>query len=389
MSYFAPYLNSSGLHIPSYTDIINYYVAQAQSIFGSNIYIDNDSQDYQLLSMFASAASDAMGLCQLAVNNESPSTAIGSGLASIVKLNGLAKKIATYSTCAVTLTGAPGSTVTSGVVQDVSGYKWDLPTPIVFPAGGTIIVTATCETVGAITAAIGDIQSIVNNQYGWYSVTNDVAATAGAPIETDLALRTRQSVSVEAPSQTPFQGTLAAVAAVSDVTRYGGEENSTSDTDANGVPAHSIAVVVEGGTDSDIATAIANHKTTGCGTYGTTAVALPANYSISGNTCFSRPTYDTVAVDITVTPLTGYTSAIQAQLITNIQNYINALSIGTSVQASSLYYPALAAMADQNNASFAINSITVNLNGGAFGSSATIGWNEVAQAGAVTVRGGY
>lgn len=382
-------MDASGLHTPSYDDIIAYYIAQAKSIFGSDIYIDNDSQDYQLMSMFAQASSDAMNLCQLAVNNESPATAVGAGLASVVKINGLAKKTATYSTDAVDLTGNPGSTIVSGVVQDVSGYKWDLPSPLTFPTGGALTVTATCETIGAVTAAIGDIQSIVNSQYGWYSVYNSVAATPGAPIESDLALRTRQSVSVEIPSQTPFQGTIAAVAAVEGVTRYGGEENSAAAADSNGVPAHSIAIVAEGGADTDIATAIANHKTTGCGTYGTTAVALPANYSISGNTCFSRPTYDTIAVNITVTPLTGYSSAVQAQMIANIENYLNTLPIGASVQASSLYYPALAAMADQNTASFGINSITVNLNGGSFGSSAAIAWNEVAKAGAVTVTGGY
>lgn len=389
MAYFAPYIDEAGLHVPSYSDILSYLVGQAQSIFGTDIYLDDDSQDYQYLSSIASSLSDAMGLCQLAVNNQSPQTATGAGLASIVKLNGLQAKAATYSTCPVVLTGAPGTTINSGIVQDVSGYKWDLPASVTIPAEGSITATATCETSGAITAAIGDISRIVNGQYNWYAVINNVAATPGIAAETDQQLRARQFVSVELPSQTPLDGTIAAIAAVDGVTRSKVYENATNSTDTNGIPAYSIAPVVEGGADSDVATSIATHKTIGCGTYGSTQIALPDNYSISGNTSFSRPTYAVIAVAITVVPLAGYTQAVQNQMIANIQNYLNTMQIGTSVQASALYLPALTAMANIGSPSFTISSLSISKNGGSLGSIADIAWNEVSQAGAVTVTGGY
>jgi uncharacterized phage protein gp47/JayE len=326
-----------------------------------------------------------MQLCQLAVNNQSPATAIGTALDSSVKANGLVRKVATYSTCLVTITGTAGTNIPTGVVQDVSGYLWDLPLNSVIPTGGILSVTVTCETSGTVVANIGDIQSIVTPQYGWTSVTNAIVATPGVPTETDQELRIRQGTSVSMPSQTTINGTSAAIQAVDGVNRSYVYENKTAITDGNGVPAHSIAPVVEGGAQNDIAAAIATGKTEGCGTYGTTSVTLPVSYSIGGTTNYSVPIYDTIAVDITVLQLVGYTQAIQTQMIANIQSYLNELPIGTAVQASSLYIPALMTAPT----TFAITALTISENGGSFGSSATVAWNEVAEAGTVTVTGGF
>lgn len=389
MAYFAPYLDAAGLHIPSYTDILEKRISDAQTIFGADIYLANDSQDYQYISAEASALHDAMQMCQLAINNQSSQTAVGAALDSNVKVNGILRNAATYSTCVVVLQGDPGTVIAAGVITDDAGYLWDMPADTTIGTDGTVAVTATCETAGAITADIGTLNTIATIQYGWAQVYNAVVAIPGVAVETDTALRARQSISVQLPSQTPLAGTKAAIAAIDGVTRKEVYENDLAAADANGIPAHSVAAVVEGGDDNAIATAIAQHKTTGCGTYGTTAIALPVSYSVSGNTCFSRPTYDTIGVEITVIPLTGYNQAIQAQIIANITDYLNTLPVGTSVQASSLYYPALTAMASLASPSFSISSIQVNTNSGAYGSSVAVAWNEVAKAGAIAVTGGY
>jgi uncharacterized phage protein gp47/JayE len=389
MSYFAPYIDATGLHTPSFQDIQDYRVAQAKSIFGPDIYLDGDSQDMQYIATTSKAIFDAMQLCQLAVNNQSPQNAIGAGLDSLVKLNGLGRLAATYSTVQITCTGTPGTAISAGVVQDTAGYLWDLPTNSVIPGSGVLSCTATCETVGAIVADIGAIQVIVTPQYGWDSVSNAAAAAPGVAVETDTQLRQRQSISVKLPSQTPLDATEAAVAAVDGVTRQRVYENDTPTTDANGIPRNSVAAVVEGGDDNAVAAAIAKSKTMGCGTYGTTSIALPTQYSVGGSTRFSRPTYDAIAVNITVVILTtGYTQAVQDQMISNIKDYLDTLRIGTSVQASSLYGFALSATADAHNPSFRIASMTISKDGTNFGDTVPVAWNEVAKAGTVAVSGG-
>lgn len=364
--YTAPYFDATGLHVSSFADIQDYLTNQAKSIFGQDIYLDGDSQDMQWIAAVAKSIYDCQQTALLVANNQSPQTSTGAPLDSLVKLNGIQRLAATYSTVQITCIGTSGVDVTiaAGVVQDVSGYKWDLPANSVIPAAGVLSCTATCEVPGAIPCAIGDIQTIVTPQYGWDSVSNAAAATVGTAIETDTALRKRQSLSVMLPSQTPLDGTTAALLAVTGVSRVRVYENYTKITDSNGIPGNTIAAVVEGGTDNDVATAIATKKTMGCGTYGTTAVALPTQYSVGGSTYFSRPTEAAIYVIITVVQLTsGYTLAVQNTIISNIQVYLNSLQIGNSVQASSLYYPALTAMADQQVPSFRITSMVVNKEG--------------------------
>jgi uncharacterized phage protein gp47/JayE len=265
MAYFTPYFDSTGLHIPTFTDIQDNLVSQAKSIYGQDIYLEGDSQDMQYIAAISKAIDDCLECCALAVNNQSPQTSQGAALDSIGKLNGIKRLAATYSTVQITCIGMSGVDVliSAGVVQDTAGHKWDLPPNVVLPAAGTLSVTATCEIPGAVPCDIGAIQTIITPQYGWDSVSNAAAADVGAETETDVALRKRQSISVMGPSQTPLASTVSDIAAVIGVTRYKVYENYTDSTDSNGVPSHSIAAVVEGGEDTDVASAIAETKTVG------------------------------------------------------------------------------------------------------------------------------
>src|SRR5260364_341470 len=73
------------------------------------------------------------------------------------------------------------------------------------------------------------------------------------------------------------------------VRRYSAYENDTDTTDGNGLPSHSIALVVEGGDAERIAQAIAAKKTPGAGTYGTTTTLIHDRYGIEHPIRFFRP----------------------------------------------------------------------------------------------------
>ena len=49
MAYFPPTIDASGIKIPSYQDVLDYFVEKTKSIYGDDIYLSEDSQDYQLL----------------------------------------------------------------------------------------------------------------------------------------------------------------------------------------------------------------------------------------------------------------------------------------------------------------------------------------------------
>jgi uncharacterized phage protein gp47/JayE len=84
------------------------------------------------------AINDAIEAVQLAYNARSPLTAVGADLDSIVKLNGIARKTASASTAALTLTGSPGAVITNGVAKDQNGYLWNLPSIVTIGSGGTV-----------------------------------------------------------------------------------------------------------------------------------------------------------------------------------------------------------------------------------------------------------
>jgi uncharacterized phage protein gp47/JayE len=94
MAYFAPYIDDAGLHVPTYIDIRDDLIAQFRQIYGDDLYLEDDSQDYQMISAFASKTADTMAMLQIVWNNHSPKTAVGTALSSLVKLNGIARKAA-------------------------------------------------------------------------------------------------------------------------------------------------------------------------------------------------------------------------------------------------------------------------------------------------------
>jgi len=387
VSYTAPNITSVGLTIPLYSDVLADLIALAMSIYPS-AYLENDSLDRQFISIFALKLMDNNNLAQLVYNNRSPATAIGSSLDGIVKINGLSRKTASYSTCEVQLTGTNGTIITGGIVSDVAGYAWDLPTPITIPSGGLLTVTATCETIGSITATIGQIATISTPTNGWTAVTNLVAAIAGQAAETDSALRARQAISTQLSSQALLGGTIGGVAGVLGVTRYQIYENDTSITDSNGIPANTICIVVEGGTDTAIADEIYYRKNGGCGTYGTTIVDITdSTYGTITPIKFYRPTYVPIYVTISIHSLTGYTTATTTEIQTAVETYLNDLSIGEELTISAIWGTAMATMTNIKKPTFSIKAVVAGtVEATQTTDDITIPFNAVSQSGTVQVN---
>ena len=385
MAYTAPYIDDAGLHIPSYVDIRDDLVDQFKQIYGQDIYLENDSQDYQMISAFALKTYDTMQLLQIVYNNRSPKTAVGTALDSIVKLNGIARKAASYSTCVLTLTGDVGTVIAAGVAEDDAGNTWNLPENVAFTSS-TIEVTAQCSAIGAIEASPGTITKITNPQKGWLSVTNTVPAVAGEPIETDEQLRYRQSISVAIPSQNMVNSTIAGIASVTGVTRYKVYDNDTNETDSNGIPGHSIAAVVEGGLDEDVAEQIYLRKGPGGGTYGTTSVTYINADGLPNIVRFFRPAYVPIDVTVTIKKNGTYTTAIADTIKNNVEQYINALDIGYDVLVTGILTAVAASITNVAQPEFSLQGITIGKDAGSLSTAdIDILYNEVASVGTVTV----
>jgi uncharacterized phage protein gp47/JayE len=344
MAYTAPYVDEDGLHIPSYSEIRDHLLGVVRGIYGQDIYLDNDSADYELISAYALIAYDVCQSVLLAYHNASPRTAIGTGLDADVALNGIKRAKATRSVCAVTLTGRAGTVIREGKVSDTQGNIWILPDEVIIPDSGSVDAVAVASREGRLISLPGDINVIATPTRGWTGVSNAAAATPGRETETNTELRARQAISVAGPSRTAFEGTLAAVAAVDGVTRIRGYENDTSEI-RDGLPPHSITIVAEGGEIEAIGKAIYRHKSPGCYTNGDEVTTIESALGLVVTPIrFFRPVYVPLEVSVTLKKLAGYTDDMAGQVKKNVFDFLNGLNIGESVYAPNVYAPIQQAM---------------------------------------------
>ncbi|EMV1123472.1 baseplate J/gp47 family protein [Klebsiella pneumoniae] len=345
-------VTAEGISAPDYQTVLDTITGYFHQIYGSDAYLEPDSKDGQMVALVALAIHDANNTAISVYRSFSPATALGDALTSNVKINGITRRAATNSTVDLLLTGTVGTTITNGSVRDTNSVVWNLPATVVIGTDGTVVATATCANSGAVAAVAGSVNGINTPTRGWASVTNPLAATVGVAAETDAELRVRQSQSVALSSLTPFDAVDGAIANVEGVTRHKLFENDTETTDANGLPAHSISAIVEGGDATAIANTIRSVKGQGVSTYGTTAVIVTDKYGNPYTIRFSRPIDVPVYVSITLKALTGYSSEVGDEIKAAVAAYINSLAIGDSVLLSRVYSPANLGVVSGGNARY-------------------------------------
>lgn len=340
VSTIAPTVDATGIHVSDYPTVLAYFEAQYQSIYGADVYLEADSQDGQFLALIALAYTDLSSLAVAVFNAFSPAAAQGTGLSSVVKINGIARLIATYSQVDVIIGGTVGTTITNGSIRDENGLTWALPALVVIPTALSITVTATCATIGAIAASPNTQWTINTPTRGWSSISNTSAGTPGNPVESDPALRVRQTKSTMLASETVVDGIIGSLNALPGVTRVALDENDSSTTNANGTPAGAAAFVVEGGDATQIATVIAEQKTMGTPTYGTTSETLIDSAGLSQVINFFRPAETEIVVTLNLKALVGYTNGIGAMVAAQVAASIAALPIGAVIYVNRLYVAA-------------------------------------------------
>jgi uncharacterized phage protein gp47/JayE len=357
----AAQIGATGISAPAFENVLNSEIATYQSIYGSDTVLTPDTQDGQLLSIRATAINDLNQLAVAVYNSFSPDFAQGAGLDTRVQINGLQRISPTNSTQPVNISGVVGTPIQNGVVVDANGNLWDLPALVEIPISGEIEVTATAQEAGAIQfASPAQPFTIIT---GWQTVTSAGATTPGIAVETDASLRQRQSVSTSLPAQSPLQSIAAAIANLAGIGRILPYENQFATTDANGVPSHSIAMVVEGGDVTQIAQTIELKKAPGTGTFGNTTISISDPAGVPVAISFFTLTEVPIFVDITIQPLTGFVSTTGTAIINAIVAFLNGLPIGQEV-----FLNWLLAVAGLNGSAlgltFTITSLTIGTNAG-------------------------
>lgn len=357
-------IDSTGISVPDFATALAYVQGLYQAAFGNDAYIDPDSQDGQWIGNIASAISDSNEMAAAVFNQFSPSTSQGAGLASVVKINGLSKLASSQSTADVTLVGQVGTQITNGQVGDSQQQNttWDLPALVTIPISGQITVTATCTQQGAIVAPAHTLTQILTPTRGWQTSDNALAATPGAPVEIDATLRMRQAASTNQVAQTPVSALQGALTNLAGVQRLRIYENDTDVPDGNGVKAHTLAIVIEGGDATQICQTIALKKMPGGGTQGTVTQVVVDQNGAPKPISFYPLTVVPITVAITIKALPGYISTTGAQIVADVASWISGLGIGAEVYWAKLFGPAGLNNVALGN-TFNVQSITLSRDG--------------------------
>ena len=171
---------------------------------------------------------------------------------------------------------------------------------------------------------------------------DDLGSLLGIPRlegETDDAYRARYGRLTMRNARGSTEAILAAVQAVEDVTDALIRENATdADVTELGkvIGAHSVCVMVDGGTDADVAAAIARSKPAGTGTSGDTSVDVAHDGGWTVPIAFSRVNAVPIKVTMTLTLDRNFPSDGTSRIIQQVVAHVNGLTLAQSLETQRL-----------------------------------------------------
>lgn len=333
---------------------------------------------------------------QQAYNSKDPNKASGVDLDVIASLTGTSRSEGTASTVTgFVLSGvaSPLTTVPAGTIFEsvTTGSRWTLDQQWTLDSSGQAVVDITCTEIGPIEADAGTITRIITTVPGLTSCNNPLPATPGTGIESDSSLRLKRATAVGRPGNNQIDSMLGELYAVDGTRRVKVYENDTNTTDSNGLPPHSIAPIIDGGTDADVAMAIYTKKNPGVALYqaGTPVsvdVASPTYPDNVKTIKFSRPEYVDMVIVVTIKNDGSLPSNTQDLIRDAFIEFasgglvpaefgfkVDGFDIGETVPYSTLYTPINKVIGQYGNSY--VQTLTVN--GGT--TNVTIAFNELSR----------
>lgn len=279
------YIGVNGIVTQSLEEIREDLISQLRNIYGQNINIEQNSPDGQFINILAQAKKDVLDLCVQYYNNLDTDRVVGIPQQILYKLNGLIIKAFTYSYVYVNVT-TTGPVNLQGLDEDIenadgvgytvvdtNGNRWILAESQSL-AAGTHLLNFRAAELGSITAlpnTINIMETILAGVSGVNNPANNYIT--GATGESDSEFRTRRNQSVTMPSQGFDDSIEAQLLTLNNVTQAKVYQNR-GNTTQNGIPAHTVWVVVEGGSSDDIGNVIYHNLPPGIPMKGKTSVEV-------------------------------------------------------------------------------------------------------------------
>ena len=353
----------NGLTVSTLNELVNQLENDFKTIYGNDINVGQNSPDGQLINIFAQGGTDCRELISQLYTSFDPDMASGRILDQRCAINNVFRKGGTFTEVDITIV-TDRTVELEGVdenyndpeavgytIQDDAGNQFVLATSQTLTSGTNTGVRFRAKEVGAVETIANTITTPVTVVLGVISVNNPAKGTTGVDEETDaqLKIRRRQSLSIGASGY--LNGLQASLSQLDGVTGAKVYENYTNSTDADGIPAHCIWCVVDGGSSADIADTIFKKRSAGCDMYGSLSYTIitPSgrNFVAKWSNSTSQNLYIKFNIQKTLSTATFDT--------TKIANYVSShLSFGIGEGANTSDITAIAQEAIDANGGYGV-----------------------------------
>lgn len=261
----------------------------------------NDTDDtilQQVVAIISEQIAKVENIAKVAFDQRDPLTAVGVALSALVQLNAILRKPGAATIIPITITGRPNVVIPLGsLVATADGeQQFSIYENVVIPNSGTIDLYAYCTEYGPIDPKAGTVVVVSTPVSGWDSVTNGEPVSVGTVEESDSELRRRQQQSTNNTAFRHIEAIRAAVLDIPGVTFCRAYQNSALVPDVRGIPGKDVAVVVVGGNDRDIASAMFYEFGISQLGYGNRTEVFYDNQKIANPISFSRPVEREISV---------------------------------------------------------------------------------------------
>lgn len=269
-------LTETGLVIEGFDSILTKLEQGFRAIYGQDINLDADTPDGQMIGLIAQIRMDFEELAQTVYNQLDPDYASGVWLEQRAAYAGLVRRGASYSYLrSVVLTGEPNTQLYAGIiVSDPHKIRWVLTSDVRLDSNGSARADFRSERLGAFGLEKNTKLTIETVTLGLSNATTIESAEIGTEEETDQQLRERFYISRTKNATNSADAIVAKVSALPDVKQVKVLENNTASRDKFGVAPYSLNVIVDGGSNTQIAEVIYYNKGAGVGLQGNTEVIL-------------------------------------------------------------------------------------------------------------------
>lgn len=349
----------------------------------------NESAD-SIFGQFSQIIAEELSICweqayQASVQFD-PISATGSALRSLVQINGIIPSYGANTEILMTLGGTAGTTVPAGsLISNQDGTEvYSTVASVTIPVSGTVNVNAICTTDGPNDPDPNTIITIQTPVAGWNTATNVNTISVGDTADTDEELHIKQQRATSATAYRQVDAIISGIMNVDGVKFARLYVNNETTTDARGISGKTLAPVVVGGTDEDIANVLRLKIGATDNTEGNLATPivytgpLGDTQTIDFYRPISVPIY--MEIDITVTDGSVWTDDSEDQIKQAIIDYAEygqsgmyGFPPGADVLLSRLYTPI------NTVPGFSVTSLTIGKTDSTLSTSdITIAWNEIA-----------